>query len=108
MVRQFILFLVCFLPLTMLNSCGQEERPFEARYTSPNEVIITYQGKQYPLNRFTLTPNLPFTYTFESDGDLNLTLNGKEYDIDSPYDRDKKKKKDVKKKKKKSKTKKKY
>lgn len=107
MVRKFSFFLACLLPLILLMSCGEEKRPFEAQYLSPNEVIITYQGKRYPLNRFTLTRNLPFTYSFESDGDLNLTLNGKEYDIDSPYDRDKKKKKVVKKKKKKSTTKKK-
>ncbi|WPD24805.1 MAG: hypothetical protein Q3M24_14130 [Candidatus Electrothrix aestuarii] len=80
-----------------LTSCGSE-RPFSARYTSPNQVIITYQGKQYTLNRYGIAASVPFAYRFEDDGDLDLTIGGKLYEVDSPYDRDKDKKK-VKKKK---------
>lgn len=80
----------------LLAGCGSE-RPFSAKYTSPNQVIITYKGKQYTLNRYGVAASVPFEYQFEADGDLDLTIDGKEYEIDSPYDRDKKKKKVVKK-----------
>lgn len=75
-----------------LAGCGSE-RPFSARYTSPNQVIITYQGKQYTLNRYGIAASVPFAYRFEDDGDLDLTIGGKLYEVDSPYDKDKDKKK---------------
>lgn len=78
--------------ITLLSACGSEKMPFEAEYTSPNEVIITYLGKQYSLNRFQQNDGFPFEYSFEADGDLDLIIDGKEYEIDSPYDVDKKKK----------------
>jgi uncharacterized lipoprotein YehR (DUF1307 family) len=81
-----------------LAACGQD-LPFTAEYTSPNQVIIQYQGKQYTLNRYGIPALTPFRYRFEEDGDLDLTIDDKLYEVDSPYDRDKKKtKKKVKKK----------
>lgn len=80
------------LSLLLLNSCGGEKRPFTAQYTSQNDVLITYGGKQYHLNRFKRSVGLPFEYSFESDGDLDLRIDGKNYEVDSPYDTDKKKK----------------
>ncbi|MCI5222406.1 MAG: hypothetical protein D3924_06995 [Candidatus Electrothrix sp. AR4] len=78
--------------------CGPD-LPFEAKYTSKNQVIITYKGKQYTLDRYGIPAQTPFTYRFEDDGDIDLTIDGQVYDVDSPYDRDKKKvKKKVKKK----------
>ncbi len=68
--------------------CGQD-LPFEYRYLSANLVQIEYMGKVYELNRFGQTINAPFEYEFESDGDLDLVIAGKRYDIDSPYDIDK-------------------
>ncbi len=65
--------------------------PFEAKYTSRNQVIITYKGKQYTLDRYGIPTRAPFTYRFEDDGDIDLTIDGQVYDVDSPYDRDKKK-----------------
>lgn len=87
--------------LTFAFGCGQEKRPFEYRYTAKDRVVISYQGKDYQLVQFRPAPNVPFSYEFERDGDLNLTIDGKTYEIDSPYDKDKKKKKDKKKDKKK-------
>ena len=75
-----------------LISCGSE-RPFSAKYTSPNQVVIIYQGKQYTLNRYGISPSVPFGYRFEDDGDLDLTVGDRLYEVDSPYDRDKDKKK---------------
>ncbi len=75
-----------------LAGCGSE-RPFSAEYTSPNQVVIIYQGKEYTLNRYGISPSVPFGYRFEDDGDLDLTVNGRLYEVDSPYDRDKDKKK---------------
>ncbi|MDU9049140.1 MAG: hypothetical protein Q3M30_09825 [Candidatus Electrothrix sp. Rat3] len=81
-----------------LTGCGSE-RPFSAEYTSPNQVVIIYQGKKYTLNRYGISPSVPFSYRFEDDGDLDLTVNGRLYEVDSPYDKDKDKdKKKVKKK----------
>lgn len=75
-----------------LTGCGSDQ-PFSARYTSPNRVIITYQEKQYTLNRYGISTAVPFAYRFEEDGDLDLTIGGKLYEVDSPYDYDKDKKK---------------
>ncbi|WP_339133026.1 MAG: hypothetical protein WGN25_11695 [Candidatus Electrothrix sp. GW3-4] len=75
-----------------LASCGPG-RPFSAKYTSPNQVVITYQGKQYTLNRYGISASVPFGYRFEDDGDLDLTINGKLYEVESPYDREKKREK---------------
>ena len=85
--------------------CGQD-LPFEYRYLSANQVQIRYQEKVYDLQRFGPKINTPFDYAFEPDGDLDITIAGKTYDIDSPYDIDKPKKKKVKKKKKKTRKKK--
>ena len=75
-----------------LASCGSG-RPFSAKYTSPNQVVIAYQGKQYTLNRYGISASVPFGYRFEDDGDLDLTINGKLYEVESPYDREKKREK---------------
>jgi hypothetical protein len=75
-----------------LAGCGSD-LPFTAQYTSPNQVIIMYQGKKYTLERYGIPASVPFSYRFEQDGDLDLTINNKLYEVDSPYDRDKKKKK---------------
>lgn len=80
-----------------ISGCGPE-LPFEAEYTSPNQVIVTYQGKQYTLERYGIPTQAPFTYRFENDGDIDLTIDGQVYDVDSPYDRDRKKVKRTKKK----------
>jgi hypothetical protein len=82
-------FVVCSLFLTL--SCSQENRPFQAKYLSPNQVLITYQGKQYTLNRYGVSAQTPFQYRFEPDGDLDLFIGGSSYDVDSPYDIDRKK-----------------
>ena len=83
--------LLCFAILLILSACSNGQSPFKAKYTSPDEVVVTYQGKNYTLNRFQKNDGLPFQYSFENDGDLDLMVAGKEYEIDSPYDRDKKK-----------------
>ena len=81
-----------------LAGCGPD-RPFSAEYTSPNQVVIIYQGKQYTLDRYGIPASVPFGYRFEDDGDLDLTIDDKLYEVDSPHDKDKKKvKKKIKKK----------
>ncbi len=81
-----------------LVGCGPD-LPFTAEYTSPNQVFIQYQGKQYTLERYGIPASVPFSYRFEEDGDLDLTINDKLYEVESPYDLDKKKiKKKIKKK----------
>lgn len=85
-----------FLAVTFVfavSGCSSEKRPFEARYISPNDVAVTYLGKTYTLNRFSSTADVPFEYSFEPDGDLDLVIDGKEYEVDSPFDIDSKKKK---------------
>ncbi len=68
--------------------CGQD-LPFEYRYLSANVVQIQYMDQLYELNRFGVKIDAPFDYEFESDGDLDVMIAGKRYDIDSPYDIDK-------------------
>ncbi len=75
-----------------------EKPPFGYRYTSANLVQIAYLGTTYELSRYGTNPDTPFKFQFEGDGDLDITINGKTYDIDSPYDIDIKKKSTSKKK----------
>ena len=86
------LFPACFALglIFILSGCG-EGRPFSYRYTSAQEVIITYQNRDYTLTQGKLNPDTPFSYEFEPDGDVDIVLEGKHYEIDSPYDKDKKK-----------------
>lgn len=74
----------------LLSGCG-EGRPFSYHYTSAKQVVITYKNISYPLTMGGKNPPTPFTYEFEPDGDIDITIEGKTYEIDSPYDRDKKK-----------------
>lgn len=74
-----------------ISGCGGEELPFTYRYRSASVVEIGYMGKSYVLQQFGTRTPTPFEYAFESDGDLDITIGGKSYDLDSPYDRDKKK-----------------
>lgn len=90
--------------LVSIFGCGQD-LPFEYQYLSANQVQIKYQGQEYVLNRWGGKVSAPFDYEFESDGDLDIMIGGKVYDIDSPYDIDKSKKKSKKIKKKKTKKK---
>lgn len=87
--------------LMMFTGCSGEKRPFEVQFTSRDEAVVTYKGKAYRLNRFLPVADVPFTYSFENDGDLDLEVDGRSWDIDNPYDIDNKKKV-VKKEKKKS------
>jgi hypothetical protein len=91
--------------LFLVNGCGQGDRPFQYQYLAKDTVVITYQGKDYTLVQSENVAGLPFTYEFEDDGDLDLAIEGRSYEIESPYDRDTVKKKTVKKKIKKSKKK---
>jgi hypothetical protein len=96
-------FIILCMACSFLSGCSSEPNPFTTRYLSSEIVEVSYQGKNYTLNRFAPAPmTTPFTYSFESDGDLNLTLDGKTYEVDSPFDKDKKKKKAKKASKKKS------
>ncbi|MDH4318648.1 MAG: hypothetical protein OEV64_09685 [Desulfobulbaceae bacterium] len=74
----------------LLSGCGQD-RPFSYRYTSAKQVVITYKNISYTLTMGGQNPPTPFAYEFEPDGDIDITIEGKTYEIDSPYDRDKKK-----------------
>ncbi len=90
-MKQFNL-LVLLAALTLFAGCSGEKRPFTAEFNGKDNVVITYQGKSYTLNRFIPVANVPFEYSFESDGDLDLEIEGKSYEVDNPYDIDKKKK----------------
>ena len=81
----------------LATGCGQD-RPFDYQYLSANQVRVDYSGKSYVLNRFGPRVNTPFEYAFEADGDLDVTIGGKTWDIDSPYDIDTSKSKKKKKK----------
>lgn len=85
--------LLLFIPFCLLLvACSQEKPPFEAVYTSKDDVTVTYQGKEYHLSRYKPKVDTPFSYSFESDGDLDLTFGDEQYEVDSPYDVDVKKK----------------
>ncbi len=79
---------LCMFFLVSIVGCGQD-LPFEYQYLSANTVQIKYQGQDYMLSRSGSQINTPFEYEFEPDGDLDILVDGKRYDIDSPYDLDK-------------------
>ncbi|MEN8141611.1 MAG: hypothetical protein ABFR97_10350 [Thermodesulfobacteriota bacterium] len=84
-----------FIGLTLLLAgCSSEPPPFTARYLSPNLVEVDYQGTKYNLDRSApQEAETPFSYSFEEDGDLDIVINGKSYEVDSPYDIDRPKRK---------------
>lgn len=79
--------------MVLFSGCSQETPPFEAKYLSRNTVHVTYQNRQHVLNRYSASAPVPFQYRFEEDGDLDLLIDGKTYEVDSPYDRDRAKNK---------------
>lgn len=79
---------VMVMSVLFLMACGQD-LPFEYRYLSRDIVQIQYQGKMYQLNRLGQRVPTPFDYQFEPDGDIDIRIDGKTYDIDSPFDIDK-------------------
>ena len=81
--------LLCLCMATV--GCGQNNLPFAAKYISRNRAVVSCQGKNYTLDRYGVAARTPFQYRFEPDGDLNLFIDGREYDVDSPYDIDRKK-----------------
>lgn len=88
------------LLLAGLPACGQD-LPFDYDYKSASEVEIDYNGKSYLLRQYENRTDTPFSYQFEPDGDVDITIGDDTYEIDSPYDSSgslkKKKKKKVKK-----------
>ncbi|MGR0482625.1 MAG: hypothetical protein ACTFAL_14815 [Candidatus Electronema sp. V4] len=79
--------------MALFSGCSSEPPPFAAEYISQNRVLVTYQGRQHVLNRYGSSAPVPFKYRFEEDGDLDLLIDGRTYEVDSPYDRDVSKKK---------------
>lgn len=88
------------LLLAGLPACGQD-LPFDYDYKSARQVEIVYNGKSYLLSQGVRRTDTPFSYQFEADGDVDITIDDTTYEIDSPYDSSgslkKKKKKKVKK-----------
>ena len=64
--------------------CGRD-LPFQYEYTSPDDVRINYLGTTYALNK-NRHSQAPFDYAFEPDGDVDIVIDGVEYEIESPYD----------------------
>lgn len=91
-IKKAMLSMVVGLTMISILGCGQD-LPFEYRYLSANTVEIKYLDHLYQLDRFGQRADVPFDYEFESDGDLDIVIGGKEYEIESPYDIDKPKKK---------------
>lgn len=74
--------------MTACGGCSSEPPPFEAKFISPDQVVVTYQGREHILNRHGGSAPVPFKYSFEEDGDLDLLIDGRNHEVDSPYDRD--------------------
>ena len=91
-LKKMMLSMVVGITMISVLGCGQD-MPFEYRYLSANTVQIKYLDQVYQLDRFGERVDAPFNYEFESDGDLDIVLAGKKYEIESPYDIDKPKKK---------------
>ncbi|MEN8199722.1 MAG: hypothetical protein ABFR63_06570 [Thermodesulfobacteriota bacterium] len=81
------------LTLFLLSACNNSPWPFSYQYTSQDQVVVEYLGEKYTLDRHRKNLDTPFEYAFEADGDLNILLERRKYEIDSPYDVDSGKKK---------------
>jgi len=84
----------------LLAGCGKSSNDFRTfgrdtegkvmkyRYLSADTVEIMVAGVVYPLTMDGPRVRTPFGYEFEDDGDIDIRVGGKIYDIDSPYDYD--------------------
>lgn len=62
------------------------EGPFAVRYLTSKSAEVNYDGKTYQISNAINHSEYPFQYLFEDDGDIDLTLNGREYEIENPED----------------------
>jgi hypothetical protein len=113
--QRFMTIVIIFFLSVMVIGCekpdpeferfGRDSKgnPLEYRYISSSIVELRMNHQVYRLKRYGEPVQAPFRYQFEDDGDLDVVINGRVYDIDSPYDIDiktsKKKKQKTKKKK---------
>jgi hypothetical protein len=96
-----MIFVLFFLSIFMVACDSTPRAPtfkqmgsFEYRFSECREVVIKLKGQLYTVrqndgydgDRFNQT--LPFVYEFEDDGDLDIRINGRDYDLDSPCDID--------------------
>lgn len=98
LVMIFVLFFLMFFTFgcdsTPRAPTFKQMGSFEYRFSECREVTLKYKGETYILrqndnldgDRFNQT--LPFVYEFEDDGDLDIRINGRDYDLDSPCDID--------------------
>lgn len=103
MKKLLLVLIFAFISSIFLSACGgggerefEEEGPLKYRFLSSAKVEVVYGGKTYMMNRYG-DNDVPFRYDFEDDGDLNIYIGGRSYDLDSPYDIEYKKKKKKKK-----------
>ena len=62
------------------------EGPFAVRYLTSKSAEVKYAGQTYQISDGINHSEYPFQYAFEEDGDIDLILNGREYEIESPED----------------------
>jgi hypothetical protein len=100
LIMIFVLFFLMFFTF----ACDTNTTPrtptfkhmgsFEYRFSECREVVIKYLGQlyivrqndEYDGDRFNTL--FPFVYEFEDDGDLDIRINDRAYDLDSPCDID--------------------
>ncbi len=72
----------------VLVACSSGSEP-EVEFLSPTVAKVTYQGKEYLLEKDQPPPpDFPLAYRFEDDGDLDLKIAGRWVEFDNPYDVD--------------------
>lgn len=60
--------------------------PFAVRYLTSRSAEVKYAGQLYQISNTVNHDEYPFQYSFEDDGDIDLILDGIEYEIESPED----------------------
>lgn len=63
-----------------------QEGPFTLNYISRTEADVVFNGATYRIGQDMDQRNLPFSYEWEDDGDVDLRSGGVTYEVEHPLD----------------------
>ena len=90
-IVSYLAIIVLLIASTINAEEWQDEDYFKYKFTGPESAIIMVNGEKYHIKQNDINdgrpyPDLPFSYEFEDDGDVDIELYGRRYDLDNPAD----------------------